>query len=165
MHPSTHSFSRSTSLPNDPYPCHRGLFLKQNFSSSHKAPITPPLSPGNSDSSDDDYLLDEDMNADYGDSSDSQEGAQPTQPLTPTRSDFSSMHVDAGPPEEEAQPPLRLLQDEPVHLYPTGPSGIRLSDFEVRGTLGNPDCYTRLNQWLMTKPRYGDVWPCATCQA
>ncbi|XP_006458278.1 hypothetical protein AGABI2DRAFT_64256 [Agaricus bisporus var. bisporus H97] len=46
------------------------------------------------------------------------------------------MHVDTRPSGEEPQPPLRLLQDEPLRLYPTGPSGIRLSDFEVRGTLG-----------------------------
>ncbi|KXN90505.1 Protein kinase DC2 [Leucoagaricus sp. SymC.cos] len=105
---------------------------------SHKAaPITPPHSPGHSESSDDDdYLLDDDMNGDDEECTDSQEGSQLAQPLTPAQSDFNGMHVDAHPSSDRPQPPLRLLENERVHLQSTGPGGIRLSDFEVRGTLG-----------------------------
>lgn len=137
MDPYNHSFPRSTSLPSDAHPYRRGFIPKQNYPVSHKTPITPPLSPGHSESSeDDDYLLDEDMNVDDEGSSDSQEGVQYAQPLTPAQSDFSGMHVDTQTSEEPPQPPLRLLEDERIHLQPTGPGGIRLSDFEVRGTLG-----------------------------
>lgn len=147
MDPYNHSFPRSTSLPADSHltvPYHRGYPLKQDYPMSHKAtPITPPLSPGHSESSDDDdYLLDDDMNGDDEDCSDSHEGAQLTQPLTPAQSDFSGMHVDTLPSEERPQPPLRLLENERVHLLPTGPGGIRLVDFEVRGTLGMSKVFT-----------------------
>ncbi len=134
------SFPRSASLPAEshlPIAYHRGYPPKQDFSMVLKAtPITPPHSPGHSESSDDDdYLLDDDTNAE----DDCMDTVQFAHPLTPAQSDFSGMSVDDSSPsesEERPQPPLRLLENERVHLHPTGPGGIRLSDFEVRGTLG-----------------------------
>lgn len=135
------SFSRSASLPAGSQmsiPYHRGYQHKQDFQTGLKAaPITPPHSPGRSESSDDDdYLLDDDPNPEEVNAMHSQEPLHFPQPLTPAHSDFSAMNVDPTPSEDRPQPPLRLLEDESVHLQPTGPGGIKLSDFEVRGTLG-----------------------------
>jgi len=90
-------------------------------------PITPPRSPGHSESSDDDgYLLDDDMN---------ERDEDCVEP--PAQSNFSGMLIDPQSSSDgKHQPPLQLLENERVHLQLTGPGGIRLSDFEVRGTLG-----------------------------
>ncbi|KAF9036896.1 putative cyclic AMP-dependent protein kinase catalytic subunit [Hymenopellis radicata] len=80
------------------------------------APMTPPLSPGHSIHS----LDDADM--DFGDDSILREYkyAPPASADSPT-------------PHSAPQRPLRLLEDEQVHLQR---SGLKLTDFEVRGTLG-----------------------------
>ena len=142
MHSYNHSFSRSASLPTDPRPFapyHHGHTVKSSSQISHKpTPITPPLSPGHSESSDDDdYLLDDDMNEGDEDCIEAQEDVLCTKSLTPVQSDLSGMHIDPRlSSDEKPQAPLRLLENEKVHLHFTGPGGIRLSDFEVRGTLG-----------------------------
>jgi len=78
--------------------------------------------------------------------------APPTPPLSPNHAEpqFDQIMVDAelcpGDPHPESMEvedarylatepkrPLRLLEDEKVHLQR---SGLKLSDFEVRGTLG-----------------------------
>ncbi|ESK85962.1 camp-dependent protein kinase catalytic subunit [Moniliophthora roreri MCA 2997] len=76
------------------------------------APITPPMSPGNSEQ-DDDIVIDDDEDIIIED--------DPTAPALP-------QHQLA-----EAQRPARLLEDETVHLQE---NGLKLTDFEVRGTLG-----------------------------
>ncbi|TRM62729.1 putative cyclic AMP-dependent protein kinase catalytic subunit [Schizophyllum amplum] len=75
------------------------------------APITPPLSPGHSEFSVDDIDMVDRV-------------------LPPPQLE---MQVDEQLQEERPQPPLRLLEDEKVHLQKYG---IKLTDFEVRGTLG-----------------------------
>jgi len=54
----------------------------------------------------------------------------------------SPLSVDRGVQveSEHVQRPLRLLEEEAVHLQSTG---LKLTDFEVRGTLG--EFYTRLS--------------------
>jgi protein kinase A len=75
--------------------------------------MTPPLSPGRNEISTDHIVVDSDLDS----------HAAP------------EMQVDHPDPSTDSvsQPPLRLLEDEHVHLQK---SGLRLSDFEVRGTLG-----------------------------
>ncbi|KAF4578569.1 serine/threonine protein kinase, AGC [Pleurotus pulmonarius] len=48
--------------------------------------------------------------------------------------EFGEMSVDPQVPEPAGQPPLRCLDDEQVHLQ--RPGTLRLTDFEVKGTLG-----------------------------
>lgn len=48
--------------------------------------------------------------------------------------EFGEMSVDPQMPEPAGQPPLRCLDDEQVHLQ--RPGTLRLTDFEVKGTLG-----------------------------
>ncbi|KAL1730248.1 putative cyclic AMP-dependent protein kinase catalytic subunit [Schizophyllum commune] len=82
------------------------------------APITPPLSPGHSELSIDDVEMVDRVLPPPGPAH-----HQPHQPP----------HLDMQVDEERPQPPLRLLEDEKVHLQKYG---IKLTDFEVRGTLG-----------------------------
>jgi len=142
MHSHNHSFSRSASLPTESRPItpnYHGHTVKSGSQIFHKpTPITPPLSPGHSESSDDDdYLLNDDTNEGDEDCIEAQESVLCTKSLTPVRSDYSSIYIDPQlSSDEKPQAPLRLLENEQVHLHFTGPGGIRLSDFEVRGTLG-----------------------------
>ena len=64
--------------------------------------------------------------------SDSKENAQPHDVQVIPQDAPDSMVVDA-PDDAVLHRPQRLLEDEKVHLQR---SGIKLSDFEVRGTLG-----------------------------
>lgn len=82
------------------------------------APITPPMSPDQGD---------KDMDA--------QDDSMVTEPAVETSAD---MEIDSNTPTDSVgstQPsgPLRLLEDEQVHIQR---SGLKLKDFEVRGTLG-----------------------------
>ncbi|KAJ8073587.1 cytochrome c oxidase subunit 1 [Marasmius tenuissimus] len=91
------------------------------------APITPPMSPGHSASEQD---QDEDIPI-YSESEDvAMDEVSQASPQQPSAS------ADQPPPSattSEGQKPQRLLEDETVHLHNTG---LRLTDFEVRGTLG-----------------------------
>ncbi|KAJ7582579.1 putative cyclic AMP-dependent protein kinase catalytic subunit [Mycena floridula] len=84
-------------------------------------PITPPMSPGNSeqDIDDDDSIV-----------IDAKPRYSGPEPLTP-----HSMQVDDHSRDMDIveQRPLRSLEDEKVHLQG---SGLKLTHFEVRGTLG-----------------------------
>lgn len=93
-----------------------------------KAPMTPPLSPGNSDLGGDAKTADEEVQ----NSDDSNPCLAGSDTAISPRSD-TEMDVDN--PAMLASPtrPLRLLEDEKVHLQK---SGLKLWDFEVRGTLG-----------------------------
>ncbi|KAG7085720.1 hypothetical protein E1B28_003264 [Marasmius oreades] len=82
------------------------------------APITPPMSPGHSEQ-DDDIPIDNDEDIVVDEDPISQESAEEQPPASATSS--------------EGQRPARLLEDETVHLHN---GGLRLTDFEVRGTLG-----------------------------
>jgi hypothetical protein len=84
------------------------------------APITPPMSPTHSENGDDDDIMID---------------AQPrySGPIRAPYGDYPSMDVDETP--EIVKKPQRILEDERVHLYQ---DGMRLTDFEVRGTLGKP---------------------------
>jgi hypothetical protein len=86
------------------------------------APMTPPLSPGHSELGLDPIVVDSESH--YG------------TPERDVRNPTVAIQVEEhGPKPSDAAPsgPLRLLEDEHMHLQK---SGLRLSDFEVRGTLG-----------------------------
>ncbi|KAG6909839.1 hypothetical protein DXG01_015112 [Tephrocybe rancida] len=103
-------------------------------SQTPRAPITPPLSPGNSELGGEAMVTDEEPR---------NGGAVESKTLCPantgaaiaTRSDSESLAMDVDR-DTATSPnrPLRLLEDEQVHLQK---SGLKLSDFEVRGTLGS----------------------------
>lgn len=87
--------------------------------------MTPPMSPGHSESGEDAIIIDEAPRY----------SSAPHSADVPFR-EFEDMHVDpqrSQPAAPQPQRPLRLLEDEQVHLERTG---LRLTDFEVRGTLG-----------------------------
>ena len=106
---------RSFSLPSDRFQEPRVVYTD--------APPTPPLSPPRTSA-----CLPVDP----------QPASTPeSQPVVPQISTSELMDVDTDTVEDESSPtrPQRLLEDEQVHLQR---SGIRLSDFEVRGTLCMP---------------------------
>lgn len=89
------------------------------------APLTPPLSPKQphttSESTEEECL-----------------NPQPSAPvisqISPDLMDVDTDTIEADSPVNPLPRPQRLLEDEKVHLQH---SGINLSDFEVRGTLGS----------------------------
>ncbi|KAF7295302.1 hypothetical protein MIND_01069500 [Mycena indigotica] len=82
------------------------------------APMTPPMSPGQSESGEEAIVIDAVPRYSGPDIHFDQARAMEVEPITVA---------------PQPQHPLRLLQDEQVHLQR---SGLRLTDFEVRGTLG-----------------------------
>lgn len=65
-------------------------------------------------------------------------GPAPMPEETPSIADSMDLEtVETAVSEEEGpKPPLRLLEDEKSHVNKSG--GVRLTDFEVKGTLGEP---------------------------
>lgn len=101
------------------------------------APMTPPLSPGHSEQGFDAIVVDAEPRY-----SSQEHNVPPTNAseagITP-RAGTAAMEVDSHTPSPTgSQPPLRLLEDEQVHLQR---SGLRLSDFDVRGTLGASELF------------------------
>lgn len=84
------------------------------------APMTPPLSPGHSEQGLDPIIVDEEFH---------HVGSEPVGPHLEVAAEIQG-NKDS---EKATQRPLRLLEDEQVHLQK---AGLKLSDFEVRGTLG-----------------------------
>jgi hypothetical protein len=95
--------------------------------------MTPPMSPGHSEPS-----VDDDGDAIVVDTEPRYSGPDSLTPHT-AAAQCAAMEVDnheeqdAQSVSNASQPPLRLLEDEKVHLQKTG---LKLTDFEVRGTLG-----------------------------
>lgn len=96
-------------------------------------PLTPPLSPkpAQNIANIDSITIDDECTAINPDQSENNEMKNPSNiiPLS-TLMDVDSEPLEADSP---APRPQRLLEDEKVHLQR---SGIKLADFEVRGTLG-----------------------------
>lgn len=70
------------------------------------------------------------------------------------------MSVDPEP-EATGQPPLRCLDDEQVHLQ--RPGTLRLTDFEVKGTLGASELRTSAGATIEFEIRHWHVWPSPAC--
>ena len=96
-------------------------------------PLTPPLSPkpAQNIANIDSITIDDECTAINPDQSENNEIKNPSIiiPLS-TLMDVDSESLE---PDSPAPRPQRLLEDEKVHLQR---SGIKLADFEVRGTLG-----------------------------
>lgn len=110
------------------------------------APMTPPLSPRRSEL--DAIVMDSELHHNV--------------PVA-IQPQVVEMEVDHSKPSDAVpQGPLRLLEDEHVHLQK---SGLRLSDFDVRGTLGQ----YHIVCWLVLTPfftaRYWDIWKSLACKA
>ncbi|KZT69045.1 cAMP dependent protein kinase [Daedalea quercina L-15889] len=126
---------RSTSLPNSlrTRPCTAPLNTAVGSRNSGFAvgqgPITPPLSPGHSDEGDPSIVIDSEPRYSGG-------GTPPSEcPTRGTRAAVAeeAMDIDSEQSESSPKPPLRRLEDEENHLT----SGtLKLTDFEVKGTLG-----------------------------
>lgn len=102
-----------------------------------RGPITPPISPGNSEEGDPVVIIDSEPR--YSRDSDSRfaSGDRHSGPYLGIDRDESTteepMDVDARPAESSPKPPLRHLEDEECHLER---GTLNLTDFEVKGTLG-----------------------------
>ncbi len=100
------------------------------------APMTPPLSPGHSIHSLDDADMDFGDDSILVDEEPRYSGPQVDHSRMDTRENTiiaPPASADSPTPHSAPQRPLRLLEDEQVHLQR---SGLKLTDFEVRGTLG-----------------------------
>lgn len=99
-----------------------------------EGPITPPISPSPSDHPMDEVVMQEstpsiDIPAEY-----------PATPVSMPPQTPVSMDEDESAGEEPAVPiirqPTRSLSDENIHLS-SATETLKLTDFDVRGTLGN----------------------------
>lgn len=109
------------------------------------APLTPPMSPGHSENGDDSIVIDAEPRY-SGPETHGPHSAVWSESVPPCR-DSSDMEVDLRPAAVQPQPPLRILEDEQVHLQRTG---LRLTDFEVTRTLGSSvfsDLPQSADQW------------------
>ncbi|PCH38288.1 cAMP dependent protein kinase [Wolfiporia cocos MD-104 SS10] len=129
---------RSTSLPN-PNSRTRSVPLNlvvppQGASgfAAGQAPITPPISPGNSDEGDPRIVID--VQPRFSGDSNCQVVSRPSDSRPGQehhKRDSDVMDVDGRP--TSPRPPLRHLEDEECHLER---GTLKLTDFEVKGTLG-----------------------------
>jgi hypothetical protein len=89
--------------------------------------MTPPLSPHQSQACTDENLIATDSELPHSNPSESQvaSGGVPV-----------AMEVEPHRVATPPRPPARLLEDEAAHLEPLGK--LKLTDFEVKGTLGTP---------------------------
>ncbi|CCM02920.1 uncharacterized protein FIBRA_05034 [Fibroporia radiculosa] len=113
-------------------------------------PITPPLSPGNSEDGEPTIVIDTELR--YSRDSDTyaqgrpdRTGGQYSQDELVERSE-QAMDVDPRPPSSSPRPPLRHLEDEECHLER---GTLKLTDFEVKGTLGTGT----FGRVLLVRPR------------
>lgn len=95
------------------------------------APLTPPLSPSHTEQEVDSIIIDSEPR--YSGPDRSIPHSEASAAAISARLDTVDMEVDRAP-TSAPQPPLRLLEDEQVHLQR---SGLKLSDFDVQGTLGS----------------------------
>lgn len=146
---------RSFSLPSLPQDLSRTSALACPIHQGPKTactdiPLTPPLSPKPDQSIV--AITSQDLCPDIN--------QQLIHPGDAPRVSSEPMDVDRETIDEEQEPipslrPRRLLEDEVVHLTRTG---IKLSDFEVRGTLGSLLCNSILFESLSRSCRYRDIW-------
>ncbi|KAJ7684702.1 putative cyclic AMP-dependent protein kinase catalytic subunit [Mycena polygramma] len=100
------------------------------------APMTPPMSPGHSESGEgeDSIVIDAQPRYSGPETHGPHSSAHQTWSDSVPFRDFGEMEIEPHSPRAVApQRPLRLLEDEQVHLQR---AGLHLTDFEVRGTLG-----------------------------
>lgn len=140
--PAFHPF-RSTSLPNPTLLNRSSLFESYTRRDSDcmlsDGPITPPLSPTRSEEGGTSIIVDSEPRY-SGRGSDLRFSPRPSRPSTGhSRRQLHQMEsenlmdLDPKPPATSPRPPLRHLEDEPSHA---DKGTLKLTDFEVKGTLG-----------------------------
>ncbi|TCD60916.1 serine/threonine protein kinase, AGC [Steccherinum ochraceum] len=138
---------RSSSLPNPVEQTRTSPFntpdRRDSSFMASEGPITPPISPGHSDDEDSGIIVDSEPR--YSGHShghqDMSNSAAPHRPLLPeassnrtSRADRdSAMAVDSGINPTSPRPAARHLEDEQPHA---NRGSLKLTDFEVKGTLG-----------------------------
>ena len=126
--------SRSASLPSTTLEIRAPLQLQTFRVEPHNAPITPPMSPDcKVESLEDSTVVDKNtsVNGSCGQNFD-ETLISHSQPINGQH--FEAMEVDTVQTSLPPRPPVRLLEDEEVRLEK--PGTLRLTDFEVKGTLG-----------------------------
>ncbi|KAI0797848.1 cAMP dependent protein kinase [Abortiporus biennis] len=130
---------RSTSLPQ---PTNQGRpdNISRRDSSFVVSPITPPLSPGRSEEGDSAIVVDPEprYSGQHRSDSSSALGVYSQTEAGPRRSSHSrdsvvSMDVDITEGDVSPRPAARHLEDEKSHVHR---GNLKLTDFEVKGTLG-----------------------------
>lgn len=154
---------RSASMPNSNHPPRTSPFnappkRDSDFMMS-EGPITPPLSPGHSE---DEEPISVDPEPRYSGPSPNTSGAY-LQPQADTRrasremlQTEERMEVDTKRMSNSPRaPPARHLEDEKSHLEENGT--LKLTDFEVKGTLGTLQSLYRRSQRYKSTSRNGDL--------
>ncbi|KAI6129166.1 putative cyclic AMP-dependent protein kinase catalytic subunit [Pisolithus thermaeus] len=120
------SGEQDVSVPGQP-------FLRHSVPIVYDVPMTPPISPGHSeDGSRDSIHVEQEMQSDC-----QREAPFATNTVVDAGDTYDSLQCcfpRERPPPTPPNKPTRFLEDEPVHL--SKPGVLKLSDFEVRGTLG-----------------------------
>ncbi|KAF9072960.1 kinase-like domain-containing protein [Rhodocollybia butyracea] len=163
----------SSNLPSSMYPPVISPARRESMTVVPDAPITPPMSPSQSEQADIgmDEVEDLDMNVeeDGGQADSNMTGISTIEDaaLTPNVADMqprkSREAIDISRVREaqalsrplggpEGHRPLKLLEDEEVHLQR---NGVKLTDFEVRGTLGTGT----FGRVLLVRHRYSSSDP------
>ena len=138
---------RSASLSLASGDCGSPLYTPRRDSEAmmSEGPITPPMSPGHSEGGymEDSITVDSEPRF-----------SGPTQP--PMASNLSqeqqegkqtlNEEMDALKVTTPPKPPLRLLEDEQVHVEKSG--SLRLKDFEIKGTLGQSSFLSKNAKYL-----------------
>lgn len=114
------------------------------------APITPPMSPGRSEPEEDSIVVDAEPRY-------SGPELRPPLCLDHAMDVDTQLVAESAEQQSPSQRPARLLEDEKVHLQK---SGLKLTDFEVRGTLGRSFCGSHC---LLISDRNWNIRSCATC--
>ncbi|KZT11440.1 cAMP dependent protein kinase [Laetiporus sulphureus 93-53] len=132
-HPFPPAF-RSTSLPsassrNRPAPANLALPQRGSEFAAGQGPITPPMSPGHSE--EDDPVLSIATDSRYSRDSNNHLDIEPCSSDSCPGDSQQAMDIDPRP--SSPRPPLRHLEDEECHL---ARGTLKLTDFEVKGTLG-----------------------------
>lgn len=155
---------RSASMPNSHHPPRTSPFnappKRDSVFMASEGPITPPLSPGHSE---DEEPISVDPEPRYSGPSPNTSGAY-LQPLTDHRRTSREMLQTEERMEVDAKrlsnspraPPARHLEDEKPHLEETGT--LKLTDFEVKGTLGASQRLLRWSWSHNSLSRNGYIW-------
>ena len=137
---------RSTSLPSHTVLAlsttpDSAVFRRDSDCMLSDGPITPPLSPGRSEDGDTAIIVDPEPR--YSGQEAPVQPVAPHQHFRDTEARFArrshqheGMEVDARPLASSPRPPQRHLEDEQSHLEK---GTLKLTDFEVKGTLGEFD--------------------------
>ena len=125
------SIPRSASLPTSPDASRtsaRQLPFPRDPEALVDAPMTPPLSPHQSEAGDDEKSI-------VTDSEPDPHHCTPSESRVVSHSSIPvDMEVEPHQVTTPPRPPARLLDDEAAHIEP--PGRLKLTDFEVKGTLG-----------------------------